>query len=57
MDIRSQNTLIFAEAGLINNPNICIKGMTTCVCVCKSCMEETDKAFDELLREWEESNH
>lgn len=45
----TENTLLYSQAGMINNPNICIKGQTTCVCVCKNCTEEQYKQTKKLL--------
>ena len=49
MDRASQNTIILANAGLINNPNICIKNFgATIVCVCKECSEEFLKEIESM---------
>jgi hypothetical protein len=31
--------LALADAGLVNNPTVCIKGMSSFACVCAPCME------------------
>lgn len=48
---RSENTMIYAKLGLINRPDVCIKGQTTCACVCNSCMKEQHENMDKLLKE------
>lgn len=34
-----------------NNPNICIKGMSTFACVCSKCMEENKRLMELFVEE------
>lgn len=53
MDKASQNTMILANAGLINNPNICIKNFgATIVCVCADCQTESIKKIEDLIEDY-----
>lgn len=50
MNEAGQKTMILADAGLINNPNICIKNYgSTVACVCEKCNEEFSKVIDEFF--------
>lgn len=53
LDRLSMGTLIYGKAGLINNPNFCIKGQTTCACVCENCMKEYKITLDKIYKEFE----
>lgn len=41
MNKASKNSMVLMEAGLVNNPRICIKNYgSTFACVCESCTHE-----------------
>lgn len=52
MNKASQATMTLSQAGLINNPNICIKNYgATVVCVCKPCMEEIEQRMADFIKQ------
>lgn len=43
-------SLAVMEAGMVNNPNVCIEGFgSTFVCICPTCTAERSKKTEELL--------
>ncbi len=34
-----QQSMYLSAAGMVNNPDICIKGLSTFACVCGDCMD------------------
>lgn len=46
-------SLAVADAGLVNNPNICIAKLgTTFACVCEKCMKESLELMDKIFSEY-----
>lgn len=53
MDKALENSLVISNAGLVNNPNVCIKNFgSTFVCVCEDCKE----MYQERIKQYMEAN-
>lgn len=48
-------SMALIQAGLVNNPDICIANMSTSfMCVCNECKEKYKKQIDEVLKKLEQ---